>query len=249
MYIEATTVKQVIGWLVRAQRLPAGMRVELPMRKRTGTDAYCWRAAEVAAILAHCRSRPELLWLEDVLVALATTGMRIGELANLRRSDVDLEAGVIRIRDETAVGGTGPRRTTKSGASRSVPIPSPLRPVLARLPVHRDGYLFHGPRQGRLKPDTVRRTFVDAVLEPLSGRFPTFEGEVGLRNGRLHSFRHYFVSVCVQKLIPEQTTMHWVGHADSKMVKYYYHLHDDESRRQMDRLNVFDEASAGAMVV
>ncbi len=31
--------------------------------------------------------------------------------------------------------------------------------------------------------------------------------------------------------------MNWLGHRSSAMVKRYYHLFDDESQRQMKRLN------------
>ena len=31
--------------------------------------------------------------------------------------------------------------------------------------------------------------------------------------------------------------MQWLGHRDSAMVRHYYHLHDDEAQRQMQRIN------------
>jgi integrase len=102
---------------------------------------------------------------------------------------------------------------------------------LEQLPRVPDGLLFHGPRSGRLKPDVVRRTLIDSVLEPLSSEFPTPDGEVGFKDGRLHSFRHYFVSTCILNGVPERTIMRWLGHSDSKMVDHYCHLFDDESRR------------------
>ncbi len=36
--------------------------------------------------------------------------------------------------------------------------------------------------------------------------------------------------------------MDWLGHKDSNMVQHYYHLHDAESRQQMDRLNPLNTA-------
>lgn len=45
---------------------------------------------------------------------------------------------------------------------------------------------------------------------------------------------------------PEQVVKEWLGHADSKMVRHYYHLHDDETQRQMDRVTFF--GSAGGAV-
>ncbi len=37
--------------------------------------------------------------------------------------------------------------------------------------------------------------------------------------------------------VPEQIIMDWLGHADSAMVRIYYHLHNDESRRHMASIN------------
>jgi integrase len=39
--------------------------------------------------------------------------------------------------------------------------------------------------------------------------------------------------------------MAWLGHADSKMVRHYYHLHDDEAQRQMKRLQFVSESGDG----
>ena len=75
------------------------------------------------------------------------------------------------------------------------------------------------------------------MLTPLAKKFPTPEGEIGFKDGRLHSFRHYFCSVCANTGVPEQVVMRWLGHQDSAMVRHYYHLHDDEAQRQMQRLN------------
>lgn len=35
--------------------------------------------------------------------------------------------------------------------------------------------------------------------------------------------------------------MRWLGHQDSKMVQQYFHLHDEQARRLMDRLGLFDD--------
>jgi hypothetical protein len=44
--------------------------------------------------------------------------------------------------------------------------------------------------------------------------------------------------------IPEQTVMLWLGHRDSKMVRHYYHLHDDDAQRQMSKLKSVGGAGA-----
>ena len=101
-----------------------------------------------------------------------------------------------------------------------------------RYRAQQDGLVFHGPLGGKLKPDTVRNALIREVLKPLSKQFPAAAEEVGFADGRLHSFRHYLCSTCANRNVPEQVVKEWLGHSDSKMVRHYYHLHDDEAQRQ-----------------
>lgn len=249
-YLELTTLKQAILWLTKTQHLPAECRIELPLDKPQGTDTYCWRPGEVRAMLEHCRRQPELAWLSEVILALATTGLRISELAGLRWSDIDLDGGVIRLVDETSTNQRRGKerteaRTLKSGRGRTFPVQDELLPVLRRMQRNADGYVFHGPRGGRLKPDVVRRILIRDVLVPLAGHFPTPKEQVGFADGRLHSFRHFFCSLCANRGVSQQVVMRWLGHTESRMVQHYYHLHDDEARRQMGRIKLFDETHGG----
>jgi integrase len=134
------------------------------------------------------------------------------------------------------VRGNRKRREVKSSRSRSFPIHPNLLKVLQSLP-RVDGYVFHGRRGGRLKPDTVRRVLVREVIQPLSAKFPTPEGEKGFQDGRLHSFRHAFCNTCANAGVPERVLMDWLGHNDAGMIRIYYHLHDKESRKQMNALD------------
>src|SRR5262249_19838074 len=134
---------------------------------------------------------------------------------------------------------------TKSGRSRSFPMHADLRRLLGGMARSGDGRIFPGPKDGRLKPDTVRQGLVPGVVTPLSERFPTPAGQGGVGGGRLPSVRHYLCSTCANSGVPEQVVMEWLGHADSAMVRRYYHLHDDEAQRQMRRLDFLGEAGGG----
>jgi integrase len=250
-YLELTTLKQVIKWLVTDGRLPSSCLVHLHLKKPQGTTTYCWRAEEVRAIVEFCNSKPELVWLGEVVTALACTGLRISELASLRWTDIDPDAKRIHLTDESmkANRGKGDKvRQTKSGRSRSFPIHDSLRAILQKKVPAKDGRVFHGPKGGILKPDTVRVILIRDVLTPLAERFPTPAGVDGFTDGRLHSFRHFFCSVCANSNVPEQVAKEWLGHSESKMIRHYYHLHNEEAQRQMQRVNFLGSA-AGSVAV
>lgn len=239
-YLELTTLKQILKFLIENQHLPPTVAFSYPLKKPDGTDTYCWTPAEVETILNHCDS-PQLSWLREVIIGLAATGLRISELASLRWSDVDLRKGFITLTDET--GSKAPKgrekRTTKSGRDRSFPIQEKLGELLRTMSRHADGRVFHGPLQGKIKADTVRRILIRDVLTPLAPRFPATPDQRGFIDGRLHSFRHYFCSNCANSGVTERVLMNWLGHRGSRMVHRYYHLHDAESTRQMQRVKLY----------
>jgi integrase len=237
-YLELTTIKQILKYLVKKEHLPADSLFDYPLRKPVGTDTYCWTPEEVKAMFDHCVT-DELHWLRRVLMGLASTGLRIMELASLRWSDIDLQRRVITLTDEShSKSRKKSKRTTKSGDSRSFPIHDSLLAVLQEIERAPDGLVFHGPLGGRIKADTIRRILIRDVLTPLEERFPSDHDEIGFKDGRLHSFRHYFCSVCANSGVPEQMLMKWLGHKSSTMVRRYYHLHDEESQRQMKRVAI-----------
>jgi len=244
-YLELTTLKQVVKFLIDVGDLPESNRINMKLRKPQETDTYCFTSEEVQAILELCQENPQLRWFYAVLFTLVHTGMRISELATLRRSDIDFEKNVIRLTDERhrrSRQQAGEARELKGKRSRSFPIHPDLRPILEALPHSADGRVFHGAYGGRLKPDRVRLLLIKRVLKPLAGRFPTPAGETrGFIDGRIHSFRHYFCSMCANTGVAEQTLMSWLGHRSSTMIRRYYHLHYAASQQAMQRVQFVPE--------
>jgi integrase len=239
-YLELTTLKQILKWLASENRISPSCLFTLPLKKVRGTTTYCYTPAEVQAMVAYCRGRDDLVWLGEVIVALATTGLRISELAALRWVDIDLEAWMIHLSDQrfqVRKDGREDARTTKSHRDRALPIHADLQLILQGMVRHPDGLVFHGPHGGRLKPDTVRNVLTREVLTLLASQFPAPPKQKGFQNGRLHSFRHFFCSQSANSGVPAQVLMTWLGHRDSKMVQHYYHLLPEEAHRQMKKVN------------
>lgn len=246
IYLELTTIKQTVKFLIdETHRLPESCRIALSMQKPDDTPTYCYVREEVDAIIDFCVSTPGLEWLGGICVALACTGMRIGELATLRWSDVDFARNMISVsNDPSTRSGEGDRRRTKNRRDRSFPINIKLLEVLTKLSRHEDGAVFHGPLGGRLKPDVVRENLKRNVLSKVAGSFRQKGLQTDVERGRLHSFRHYFCSECANNNVPMQMVMDWLGHRDSRMVRYYYHLADRRAQEEMQKLNLVGVAPA-----
>jgi integrase len=112
------------------------------------------------------------------------------------------------------------------------------RPI-EMLPRHGGGGILHACKGGGLDDDKIRKALLKHVLTPLSKKFPN-----GFIGGRLHSFRHFFVSTCASPGIPERVLMTWMGHRSSKMIRYYYHLHSEEAQKQIQRIAPVGDATA-----
>lgn len=253
-YFELTLLKSVNRWLIANGYLAASAVLQYPLRKPQGSSTYCPSVGEVTAMVQRCAGDPELMWLGDVILAMACTGLRISELCELRWSDVNLERNMIRIADERASGAKHRGaliRTTKGRRSRVVPIHPRLRLLLVRMKRNPDGRVFHASRGGPLRSRNVLHAFKRDVIEPLTKRFPTPEDERGFRHTTLRSFRHFFCSQAFLSGASEGEIRDWLGHSDSRITELYRHLRNEDAQRKMrkiDFLNDDEDGAAGAAV-
>jgi site-specific recombinase XerD len=146
---------------------------------------------------------------------LSATGLRPGEALALDRSDVDLQSGVLAIRQ------------TKFGKSRFVPIEDSTRGALARYAKRRDGLCLRcgtkaflvSERGQRLQGCAARRTFA-TISSAIGLRTPTGNRRCG-RGPRLQDFRHYFAT---HRLIDWYRTGLDVGRELPKLATYLGHV-------------------------
>lgn len=238
--LEITTIKQAANWMVKHELLPKGFALTFSLPKVYDTTTYCYTTAEVREMVALCQREEATRWLANVIIGLTCTGQRVNELASLTWANVDLEKKVIILQDESRRRKPVQRekRTNKGRRTRTFPIHGDLLKVLESLRSKGNGRgrVFRAARGGPLRPNNLLHIFVRDVIKPLEAKFPTEDGETGFKDGRLHSFRHYFCSQCANSsnpVIPIQMVMEWLGHRESAMVRYYYHLHDQEAQKRM----------------
>lgn len=158
-----------------------------------------------------------------LLGLLVATGLRPGEALALNRSDVDLENGVLSIRQ------------TKFGKSRFVPVSDSTRAALQRYAKQRDVLdARHGTdaflvseRGARLSGSAARRTFA-GISSAVGVRADTGTRRIG-RGPRLQDFRHCFATrkliewyragLDVGRELPKLTT--YLGHVDVAHTYWY----------------------------
>jgi site-specific recombinase XerD len=118
-FIELATLNQVVKFLTtEAKLIPPGVYVPVKLKKPDAVTRYCYTPDQVGTIVHWCSQGGGPRWLGPVLIALATTGMRIEELASLRWSDIDLTAKTITLPDNSRRGTQATcqdARTTKGG--------------------------------------------------------------------------------------------------------------------------------------
>lgn len=152
---------------------------------------------------------------------LAATGMRLGEAIGMERNDVDLDAGILKL------------RRAKGGKERLIPLHPTSTQALANYAARRDvcracrksPWFFVLTRGQRLRPQYPQRIFI-SVIRRAGMRDPEFH----TRGPRLHDLRHTFAvntilrwyraGEDVERLLPTLST--YLGH--SKVRDTYWYL-------------------------
>ncbi|WP_412068855.1 tyrosine-type recombinase/integrase [Rubrivirga sp. IMCC43871] len=166
----------------------------------------------------------ENLWLKDVILVAAYTGLRLGELCAARWSWVDLGARSLHVRHSDGF-------RTKGGRERTVPLAGPALDAIRRLHAEReargdvlDGPLFPGPRGNGIGPNRTSRRFKHFVrLAKLDDRL------------RFHSLRHSCGSMLAMANVPGVVIKEVLGHASVTTTAIYTHAAADHVRAEMER--------------
>ena len=160
------------------------------------------------------------------LIAVSVlTGIRQGEALGLQWADVDVKAGVLRVRRQ--LDRTGELVEPKTAAAkREVPIP----PSLGRmLTAHREIALS----RGQAKPTDF--VFASETGTPLGHRNVTGRGfepaaeHAGIEGISFHSMRHAFASRMIDRGISSTVLARLMGHESSAITeRRYVHLFDKQ---------------------
>ena len=216
VYTEVVIVRQLIKFAFTRGLVDKDPLLGLKTKKPKPTPQPCFDDEQIEQILSRACSPHD-----TTFVLLAETGLRIAEAQWLCWADVDFKANVIHVR---AKDGWKP----KTGDERAVPMSPRLVTLLQSLP-RQERWVLTAMKTKKY-PDEGRQISERRALVALKRVLI----KIGIE-GKLHSFRHSFISQCLTDGIEEAVVRSWVGHVDPSIMRLYTHI---TSKVSQDRIKL-----------
>jgi integrase len=220
----------VLAYGVERRELSHNVAASMKKVPRVHREMATYTPDEIRRVLrAADQDRNGHLWY------LALSGLRRGEVAGLKWSDVDLDAGTITVarnRVQAGVGTVVENEPKTLSSCRTLPLDDGLVGVLRRASAryaqdklalgaaHRDsGYVAVNEIGEPYTPDTLTRMWHKLAKG------------AGVRPIRLHDARHSCGTALHLRGVPLAVIAKWLGHADAATTaRIYAHSQDDALR-------------------
>jgi integrase len=162
--------------------------------------------------LIEILNKTEMQLMKDIFTTAFYTGMRLGELLNMKWNWIDFPQNLITIKNSSEF-------NSKNKRERIIPIHQKVQTILqnrfqlGRLP---DSLVFYRYEGIKLNDDFVSKQFKKAV------RAANLNDKI-----HFHSLRHSFASALVQRGISLYAVKELLGHENIKTTQIYSHLQKD----------------------
>jgi integrase len=204
--------------------------IKLPKASNVDREKRHIDDQELRTIIAGSPSPWDALW-----AVMGYAGLRCSEALGLTVDHIDLEAGVIRVRQSAVLGRLQLPKTQTSRAD--VPIlpelDAVLRAYLPKCVTHPGGLLFVARNGKPLRADNVRTR----VLRPTLRR-------LGLRHSGLHAFRHGLPARLNALGVSPGVVQKCMRHASLAQTEGYLHVGSADIRAALDAARARSTGSA-----
>jgi integrase len=175
----------------------------LELQKEPAARTRYVTADEWPRLLSACTAE-----MRNIVVFARFTGMREGEIFNLKWSEIDWQQESITI------------TKCKNNTPRTMPLTKALQQLIPRYQKAKSAHVFPGKKGRRT---TIRTAFNGACRR------------AGIENLRFHDLRHTFASDLVNKGIDLMTIMKLMGHKSIQSTMRYAHLQKKRLREAMEQ--------------
>lgn len=214
---ELQALRAAMSTAVRWGMLETNPFSRMEQVKIAETTPRFFNKPELERLLAVMGEHP---FRELVLFAVAT-GMRQGEILNLRWADVDLSRKLIHIQ-------SNPTFRTKAGKRRTIPMSNTVHAMLSSKAARATTQLVFS-RNGRMFGESY-----------LTHKFKKFLRLAGLDELlHFHSLRHTHASYLVQSSVPILSVSKLLGHSSVKVTeKHYAALAPETLHEEVNRISL-----------
>jgi len=151
--------------------------------------------------------------LKSIVIIALYTGMRQGEILNMRWQDIDLREKIITVPE------------TKSNEKRYIPMNNTvLETILSRGHNINSQNIFCNKDNKPISSSYVTHTFRKVIKK------------AGIKDFRFHDLRHTFASWLVMKGVNLKTIQELLGHKDNRMTLRYSHLSPEIKKQAVEML-------------
>ena len=216
LYHECTLFKQLLNFAIRREML-AKSPLATAKLKKPKHDEPVFTLEQVDEILGLS---PEP-W-RAIFEVLAFAGLRIGELSWLTWDDLDLANGFLHIRAKAGW-------NIKDSENRKIPLHARLVKLFGQMKPS-PGWVFKAPAWSKTSnggQQIAERRALNTLKKILK--------KLDITEGKLHTFRHFFVVHCLTKGVDPYTVAKWLGHSTLEMVMRYFRLLETDSKRAMEK--------------
>lgn len=167
-------------------------------------------------------------YLANIIRAAIFTGLRKGDLLNMKWEDIDLERGLLFFREEKKRGKLGIK-----------PLNNDMIALLMAIPKGKSEYVFNGPIP-REKGEEKYIALPDpngTLLRDTKRSFRSALKKAGIKDFHFHDLRHTSASYLVMRGASLKAVQEHLGHTSIAMTQRYSHLSGDFQREQVNLLN------------
>jgi len=171
--------------------------------------------------LIEILNNTEMQIMKDIFTTAFYTGMRLGEILNMKWSWIDFSQNIITIKNSDEF-------KSKSKRERIIPIHQKVKIIfqaLYQLGKVQNSFVFSRNENLKLNEDLVSKQFKKAV------RAAKLNDKI-----HFHSLRHSFASALVQRGISLYAVKELLGHGNIKTTQIYSHLQNDNLMEAVYRL-------------
>ena len=210
--------KKVMNFAVEKDLIPSSPWNGVKPLKGVRPGFAFWTLDERERFLRFCKSPDLELW--RIVTVAVHTGMRLGELAALRRGCIDFEAGFIRVEAVYSAKLKEEFQRTKNYEARTIPM----------------GHAVASALQDMRLAGSSELVFRRGMFSDLYHRFQRMQVRADVKRLRFHDLRHTFASTLVMAGVPLYTVRQLLGHKTSEMTERYSHLAPDTLRQAVDKI-------------